>query len=211
MHFSAEVVQFSPLFAASVAVPWLSIFLIAKPTVGVAAFAARPSWWAVAGAVVFAGIAFLINPDWVHEWLQAVAHNNATWAPGHPYRIPILFPGGILTLLCFLRWKRPEARYVGVLACVPQTPMLYETVPLFMVPRTFWQATVLFALSYASHYVTEWIEPQQLHARIQNMNVSGQMIVLFLYLPATIMILRRPNDRPAARRNADDSGAESHA
>jgi hypothetical protein len=191
LHFAAETVQWSPLFAAAVVVPSLSIFLVAKPTVALATFAARPSWWAVIGAVVFGGIALAIVPTWPRDWIDAVARDIAEWGPYRPYRVPLLFPGGVLTLLCLARWRRPEARLVAVLACVPQTPLLYETVPLFMVPRTFWQAATLVGLSYASHHLSVWIAPL---VQVERFEISGQLAVLLLYLPCTLMVLRRPNE-----------------
>jgi hypothetical protein len=192
VHYAAETAQWSPLFAASVVVPWLALFLVAKPTIGLAAFVARPSWWAVAGGILFGGVAFAVNPHWVGEWLGAVHRNAAQWAPDRPYRIPITYPGGALALLALLRWRRPEARYLAVLACVPQTPLQYEAVPLLLIPRTFWEAAGLFALSYAGHLATEYVAPQGA-GQPHHLAVSGQMIVLFLYLPATALLLTRPH------------------
>jgi hypothetical protein len=193
LHFAAETGQWSPLFAGAVVVPWLSLFLVAKPTIGLATFVARPSWWAVLGGIVFGGVAFVLQPTWLHDWLAAVRANNAAWAPDQPYQIPLLAPGGVLVLLAVLRWRRPEARLLAVLACVPQTPLLYETVPLFLVPRTFWQSAALVGLSYAVHYGTiAIVSPAGL--RPEHMTMSGRLIVLLLYLPCTIMVLRRPNE-----------------
>jgi hypothetical protein len=193
VHYAAEVGQFSPLFAASVALPWLGIFLVAKPTVGLAAFVARPSWWAVGGALVFGGIAFAINPHWPRAWLDAVARNDALWAPTVPYRAPITFLGGPLVLLALTRWRRPEARYLVALACVPQTTVLYETVPLFLIPRTFGETVALTALSYLTHLATELVTPQGIVPPSEHLAGAGQMIVLFLYLPAVALLLHRPN------------------
>jgi hypothetical protein len=193
LQFAAETVQWSPLLAGALVVPWLSLFLVAKPTVGVAMFAARPSRWAVIGAVLFGGVAFAIEPGWVRDWLDAIAQNNAAWAPDRPYQIPLLAPGGVFALLCLLRWRRPEARLVFALACVPLTPLLYETVPLFLVPRTFWQSATLLGLSYVVHYLTVNLLPPDA-LRPDHLNLSGQLIVALLYLPCTWMILRRANE-----------------
>lgn len=193
LHFAAETVQWSPLYAGAVVVPWLSLFLVAKPTIGLAIFAARPSRWAVVGVALFGSVAFAIHPGWVRDWLSAISANNAAWAPDKPYQVPLLAPGGFLALLCLLRWRRPEARLVAALACVPQTPLLYETVPLFLVPRTFWQSAVLLGCSYAVHYITVGVLPPEA-MRPDHLNMSGRLIVALMYLPCTVMILRRPNE-----------------
>jgi hypothetical protein len=196
MHYAAETAQWSPLMSASFVLPALSFFLVCKPTVGLAYFAARPSRWALAGAVVLGGIALALQPTWIQSWLAAIGENAAHWPGAHPYRPPALYPGGALALLCLLRWRRSEARLVAVLACVPQMGALYETVPLFLVPRTFWQSATLVALSYVQTYVlagrhlTEWTGVSE---------AGTQLSVLLLYLPVTLMVLLRPNvkDEPA--------------
>jgi hypothetical protein len=193
LHYAAEVGQWSPLFAAAVIVAPLQMLLLAKPTIGAAMFAARPTWWAAGGTLILALLAFVIQPTWVQDWIHAVRSNNAAWSPYRPYQIPVTMAGGWLAILCLLRWRRPEARLVAALACVPQTPILYEAVPLFLVPRTFWQAATLVALSYGQHEVAQWLMPEP---RIQGeyMILSGRLIVLLLYIPATAMVVGRPNE-----------------
>jgi hypothetical protein len=46
-----------------------------------------------------------------------------------------------------VKWRRPEARLLAALACIPQTPVLYEVVPLFLLVRTFREAAVLVVLT----------------------------------------------------------------
>lgn len=197
VHYAAETAQWSPLFAAATVVPWLGMFFIAKPTIGAAMFVARPSWWPVLGAVVFGGIAFLVVPTWPRDWLDAVHRNNQAWLPHHPYQIPALLPGGFLVLLALTRWRRPEARMLVALACVPQTPLQYEAVPLLLIPRTFWQSALLVGLSYAQHQTLQLITPEHGTPQPEYMDMSGMLVVLFLYLPCTLMVLRRPNERPS--------------
>ena len=193
LHYAAETAQFSPLLAASLVLSPLALLLVAKPTIGIAFFAARPSRWAILGGVLLGGLALVLRPTWIQEWLAAIAVNKAAWLPAHPYRAPLLYPAGFVALACLFRWRRPEARLVAVLACVPQTAALYETVPLFLVPRTFLEAAVLLGLSYAqanivaASGVTQWAHVTELSARWS---------VLLLYIPATLMILRRPNEGP---------------
>jgi hypothetical protein len=193
LRFAAETAQWSPLLAAAVVVPPLAILYAAKPTISVALFAARPSWWPIVGGLVLSAIAFAIQPHWVASWLDAIARNDRAWLPDVPYRAPIMLPGGVLALACLARWRRPEARLVAALACIPQTPMLYETVPLFLVPRSFRETAILVALSYG---VFVWVEAHLPVSRsaAQYLAVSGPAIALLLFVPTTIMVLRRPNE-----------------
>ena len=223
MREASAAAQWSPIISACFVLAPLSFILIAKPTIGVALFVARPSWWAVAGGVILLTAAYLVQPTWIADWMGAVERYREMGAPNAPYRAIVSFPGGALALLCLLRWRRPEARLIAALVCVPITPMLYETLPLFLIPRTFWEAATLVGLSYAQHHVTTALVPVPwTHANF--MAVTGQMFVLLMYLPATIMILRRPNEGalpswverriarwPAWLRGRPASGAPSSA
>lgn len=202
VHMAAETGQWSPLLASSVVIPPLAFLLIAKPTIGAALFVARPTWWAIGGAVALAAIAWMIQPTWVADWRAAVALNNARWGTQSPYRAPILFPGGIIALACLLRWRRPEARLVAALACVPQTTTQYEAVPLFLVPRTFGEVWVLWACSYAQHFLGQYVV-DRVPTGEEHLALSGRWLALVMYVPATLMVLRRPNDGvSAASRSA---------
>jgi hypothetical protein len=188
-----ESVQWGPLLSAATVIAPLGLFLVAKPTVGGAIFLSRPSRWAFIGALVFGGAAFAVQPGWVADWLDAIARDNAIWAPTVPYRAPITFIGGPLVLLCLLRWRRPEARLVAALVCVPQTLVWYEAVPLMLVPRTFWQSVALVGIGYVGHTWVRLHLPPVFHERL-SYQLVGQAMIWSLYLPCTLMVLRRPNE-----------------
>ena len=76
---------------------------------------------------------------------------------------------------------------------MPQTLLLYETVPLFLVPRTLREAALSPLLSYAGIW---WLVHQPLLSAAHRLVLSGQMEVVLLYLPCTLMVLRRPNQGP---------------
>lgn len=195
---AAAAAQWSMLISASLVISPLSFLLVAKPTVGAVLFFARPRRTAIAGAVLLGTTAFIIQPSWIVDWLRAVHRYVELGAPDLPYRSVIGFPGGFIPLACLTRWRRPEARLLAALVCVPVTLMAYETVPLFLVPRTFAQAATLVGLSYAQHQLTLALTPTPWthHAMTQ---ISGQLFVLLVYVPASIMVLRRPNEGPAPR------------
>ena len=189
--FAAEAVQWSPLLGAAYGIPWLGIFLCAKPTIGAAIFVARPSRWGVIGAVALGAVGLLLLPTWPADWLAAARHTSLVTPGGTPYLAPLLTPGGAFAALMILRWRRPEARLVLALACVPQTPLLYETVPLFLVPQTIieggilWLGSWLVALwqSLGGPYSTD----------LERFTTSGRAIGWLLYLPCVVFVLRRPN------------------
>ena len=189
--FAAETVQWSALLGAAFGVPWLGVFFSAKPTIGLAIFAARPSRIAVAGCLLLLAISLLILPTWPADWLAALQHTSVLASGGTPYLSPIGTPGGAFASLMLLRWRRPEARLVFALACVPQTPLLYETVPLFLVPSSITEGGVLWLGSWL---VVLWVAIGG-HETSDSLRhiASGHAIGWCLYLPCVLMILRRPN------------------
>jgi hypothetical protein len=184
--------QWSPMLAATFALTPLSVVLVAKPTAGAALFAARPNRWGLWGAGVLLAVSFLLRPDWLGSWLDSISGARDVSGTKFPSVIPATLPGGALSLAAWLRWRRPEARLVGALACVPLTMAPYESVFLFLVPRGWRQSLALVALS---NVAVAWMyfapaEPQM----TARMRFFGTVLVWLMYLPATMMILRRPNE-----------------
>src|SRR5204862_7915717 len=169
MYFASEVVQWTPLHAGAYVLAPLGVFLVVKPHTGLALFLARPSWWAVGSAIACTAVAFVIDPAWIAHWRGFLALGNAhlgSSPTGFPYSAPVLLPGGALALVAVTRWRRPEARLLVALACAPQSLYLYETVPLFLVPRTFRETAVLVALSYVVIMLLISGGPYPDHARV---------------------------------------------
>jgi hypothetical protein len=193
--FAAEAVQWSPLLGAAFGIPWLGIFLSAKPTIGLAVFVARPTRWALIGALTLTAVGFILLPSWPSAWIAAVHHTSLLTPGGTPYLAPVGTPGGVLALLMLLRWRRPEARLVLALACVPQTPLLYETVPLFLVPQTIVEGGVLWLGSWLVALLQAMRTP--FPTELARFTASGRAIGWLLYLPCVAIILRRPNVGPA--------------
>ena len=192
-YLAAEVVQWSPLFAGAYAMAPLALFFVVKPHIGVALWCARPSWWAVAGVLMFASVAFVLDPDWIGAWRSALAKGASLGigTAAYAYSAPVLLPGGALACLALLRWRRPEARLLVALACVPQSLLLYETVPLALVPRG-WKESVAFTA--LSHVVLAFlIHGNPWPTLLEKARLGGGMYTLLLYVPLTLMVLRRPN------------------
>ena len=179
-------VQWSPLLTAAVAVPALGFVWAAKPTIGTALFIGWPSRAAVIGALALTALSFILLPGWIGPFLTAAMAMPHTTPP-------VGRAGGFLLLLSFLRWRRPEARMLGVLALVPQTTMLYEMVPLLLIPRTSREMLVLAGLSLVAGAFALQTDPSHhLTAAIVQL---WPVFLLLVYLPCLYLILRRENGR----------------
>jgi hypothetical protein len=182
--------QWSPLLTAAAVLPALSWLLAAKPSIGAALFAAFPSRRAVIGGLALLAIALALAPTWPVRWLES--------ARVSVHMSPIASPGGFVLLLALIRWRRPEARLLAGLACVPQIIGLYDTLPLFLVPRTRWQGYGLAALSYVAAFGQVVAVPRHPGMPLETMLAARWPFIFFcLYLPALVMVLL-PEQRGAA-------------
>jgi hypothetical protein len=183
--------QWSPVLTAAAMLPGLAWLYVCKPNIGIALLASSSTWRtvkiAIVGGVILLVVSLILLPSWPREWLASVATAHHTVAP-------ITRPFGFLVALALLRWRRAEARLLLALACVPQTPYWYDVLPLLLVPSTFRESLILsFVVSCGFLYeifllgnATNIID---VYYRVAN------NLVLFAYLPALVMILRRPNER----------------
>lgn len=186
--------QWSPLLAAAFVYPALAWLWVAKPTVGLAAVAASPARRALpvamAAGVIALAASLLLQPHWVSQWLVSVRE-----APH--ITPPVARLGGVFLLAAAARWRRPEARLLLALACVPATPGPYEAVPLFLVAATVAESVLLAALTYAHLFVTAALVTATAGPRASwqdAMTASGRVMLLSLYLPCLVLVLRRPNE-----------------
>lgn len=178
--------QWSPLMTAAVVLPTLSWLLAAKPSIGAALFAAYPSRRAAIGSVALLVLSLVVFPSWPGRWIDSLGASNHMW--------PVRSFGGVILLLVLIRWRLPEARLLAALACVPQTIGLYETLPLFLIPRTRWQGYALAGLSYLAAFGQAALVPRTPGMTLEAM-LAGRWPIVFvcLYLPALVMVfLPRP-------------------
>lgn len=177
--------QWEPLLTAAALLPALSWVFVAKPTVGAALFVAFPSRTAVLGGIALVAVSLVVMPSWPANWIQMLHQETHM-------RTPLITPLGPLLLLGLLRWRRPEARLLVALACVPQTLILYMTVPLFLIPASLGESALLAALSWVAQATTFTMPHQPPHPSFYT--DSAWVIVMFLYVPCLVMVLRRRNE-----------------
>ena len=178
--------QWSLLLTAALFAPSLAFLGSAKPNIGVAIVAALASWRAAAAMVAFAALTLVFRPSWPLEWLAVV--RTSSW-----HFSPLGIPGGVLLLLALLRWRRPEARLVATLGLLPQSPFVYEAMPLFFVPRSragFYVLVIGSDLALAVYAYFRGLPTDQY------LRTNGIAVVACMYLPALVMVLQRPIEGP---------------
>ena len=178
--------QWSIILTAAMLLPWLGWLAAVKPTLGVAllvqARGRRQVEIVIAGGLALVLISLALRPGWPGEWL-------ATLRDGPRFTPPILRPGGLLLLAAALRWKEPEGRLMLALAVTPQTAMWYEALPLFLVPRSLAEGTILAFTSQFAYFSTALIDvPAEWMGQTR---IIGMLMLAGCYLPALVMVLRR--------------------
>jgi len=188
MMVTAQNVQWSPWMTAAALIPWLGFLFACKPSIGLAMLVAYPSRAAVLACGAFTLLTVIVWPWWIQHWLpnlSSATHMSA----------PVTRWGGPLILLSLLKWRRSDARLLAALACVPQTPVLYEAVPLFLLVQTFREGTLLIVLMGVMGKIVEATEAAATGGDYNAwMAYNGQWMVWLVYLPCTAMVLRRPNE-----------------
>jgi len=185
---SVQFAQWSILMTAMLFLPLLAVFAVIKPQSALPVIASLRSRAAVAaamaGGVVLVGVSLLLLPRWPFEWWRIVLS-------GEQLSAPIMRLGGVFIALVLLRWRRPEAWLVFLMACMPQSWAWYNVLPLLAIPATYREACVLSLTSSvgalaAAYFIRDSSSPAFYPG-------WGAAMVAFAYLPATIAILRRPN------------------
>lgn len=173
--------QWSPWLTAAVGLPWLGVVWAAKPTIGLPLFVGWPSRRALAGGLALLMLSLILLPHWPADWLAAVRDTPH-------YKAPVQRVGGVLLLLAFLRWRRPEARMLAVLALMPHTTGVYEQLPLLLIPQTGRAFALLLGLSYLAA-VLAYTRHTFGSSVAGTLDAQWPYFLVLVYLPALVMVL----------------------
>lgn len=167
--------NWTPLMASLAMLPALTPLWLIKPQNGLPAFLIHLSWRRAAVAAGFLALSVVIDPTWPLRWWPQ--------AQSYDFFIPlILLPFGPLILLGLLFWRDRKMRYVLMLGAMPQR-FLYDPLLLAWIPDSSSEMLALIALG--------WIG----YGLVFTLNIPyQQIVVLFCYLPAVAIRLRRLRD-----------------
>jgi hypothetical protein len=180
--------QWSPWLTAAVGLPWLGFVWAGKPSIGLTLFGGWPSRLALGGGLAILLLSVILLPHWPAVWFHALQD-----AP--QYTAPVQRFGGPLLLLAFLRWRRPEARLLGLMALIPHTTGIYEQLPLLLIPQTKRTFAALMGLSYLAavlvYTVVSYEASSNVLLRVQRgLTLQWPYFLVLVWLPALYMVLR---------------------
>lgn len=189
--------QWSVLITASFLLPKLAGVVVAKPTAGFAVLSSlgsqRDQYVALAVSALIGAISLMMFPAWPLHWITSFQHAEHVVAP-----ITHLAVGGPLVLLALLRWRRPEARFLTALVLIPQSTVISEALFFLMFPSTPRGILTFTIVSWIPYYAQGWINDRAMSTGEVHWKV-GNLLILFFYLPALVMVLRRPNEGEVPR------------
>jgi len=192
--------QWAPLLAAAALLPRLAWLVAVKPHMGAVVAVTRTDarWWriAFAGGLGLALVAWTRDPDWLASWRLALAARPGPGAGAGTvaavFRPLAAYPGGALALLALLRWRRPEARLLAALACVPHTTFGYElTLLCALVPQRWPEYMMLVIASWGLGITRVGLATSASLA--ENWAIVATWSVWWVLVPALLMVLLRPN------------------
>lgn len=187
---AARASQWSPLMGAAFLLPALGFVLVCKPNIGLSIGASTDSSKtlrvALIGGALLVVISLALLPTWPLDWWHSVQ-------TGSELNAPITRAAGFLIALALLRWRQPEARLLFAFACVPQTSSWYETLVPLLVARTKREMQVMVFASGVGYIMQIVLLSRQREIATTDI---GILIVVFIYLPALAIVLRRPNEGP---------------
>ena len=172
--------QWSPILTAAALMPTLQFLAAVKPTVGLAAWIYQPSRRGIIGGLILVVLAFLVLPGWLGDWREAVGSTSK-------YRGPATTLLGCFLLLGLLRWRRREGRLFIAMSLIPQLPVFYDSLILWLIPSTVWRSLALSAVSWVGYLA--WYPH---HASPQQNEYAFPWLVFTIYLPALVLLLLMP-------------------
>lgn len=181
--------QWSPLLLAATLLPAGGILAVTKPNVGLALTIYRPTRTGILGCAAFIVFSVMLLPTWPRDWLHSLAVDRLSGT----HVAPVTTPFGFVLALALLRWRRPEARLLLAMAFIPQLLFFYDQLPLMLVPASRRQSYAVVIPSSAAFLV--WLLVGQGSAA--GPRIAEWCVMLSMYLPCLIIILRRPNEGPA--------------
>lgn len=189
-YFCWGWVQLAPFVMVAALMPAAAWLAAIKPNLWIAVFMRNLSARMVVAPAIFILASLIVDPRWPLDWLHTVTNH----IPGN-YGVPILsVAGGPLLLLALTRWRRPEARLLFAMAVVPQSLLFYDQLLLWLIPRTFIESAILSLCSVAALVFGLMGLPEHAKTTATFSHAYAPAIVGAIYLPALIMVMRRPNE-----------------
>jgi hypothetical protein len=174
--------QWSPLIMASALFPFLLPATLAKPQIGLPVALTRVGRRGIVLYAIVLLLSLAILPRWPWLWIANLRH------VAFERFVPLLVFPGFLLVLAFLRYRDRDARFLLLMAIMPQR-WFYDPFILWLIPRTRKETVWTVFLSWAPG-IWRWYHIPHSYAEV------GRWTVWFIYLPMLAVVLLRKRAQP---------------
>lgn len=189
MFVAVRAANLTPLVTIGFFLPSAMWLGAVRPNAGLAMLAYRPSVRAAATMLIFALACLIIAPRWPLEWLDVLRQSRY-------HHSPISAPGGYVLALVLLCWRQADARLLLVMSLVPCSPIVYDALPIFVIPRRWQEAAFLATTTMIAHVVTEGMSYT---STFDLMEQSRPLLLWTCYVPAMLLVFRHADWRWLSR------------
>lgn len=178
-------IQWAPVVIAGALLAGVGWIGVAKPNLGLIAFAYRPRWSTAWLGVGFIAVTLAWIPRWPLEWLEHLRMQQA------PHQAVVMWPLGLVGLAGLLKWRTPSGRLLAAMTLVPVASLPYDHLGLWLLAATWKESLMLSATSWAAYIAVLATAPHDLTTTPDFVQL---LLAVGMYLPAAAIVLRKPNE-----------------
>lgn len=167
--------QWCALIFASAFFPILLPAVMAKPQIGLPIALTRMTKTGLIACLLFFAATLIVMPHWPLWWMRQLGY--------YQHFIPVLVLPGPLLLLSLLRYWDRDARFLVLMAMMPQR-WFFDTLTLWLIPKTRRELIWTVSLSWAPG-IWRWYHVPLTYEQV------GRWTIVFIYLPMLVVVLLR--------------------
>jgi hypothetical protein len=167
--------QWTPLLMASALFPLLLPATLAKPQIGLPIALTHLTRRGLVACAIALGLSLVLRPRWPMEWIGQIG--------GYDRFVPLLVLPGPLLLLALFRWRERDARFLLLMAAMPQR-WFYDQLVLWLIPRSRREILATVACSWVPG-IWRWYHTPRSFIEV------GRWAVFFFYIPMLIVLVVR--------------------
>jgi len=168
-------VQWSPIITAGAFFPLLLPVTLAKPQIGLPVLIARGTRRGLIACAALVILSIVVMPKWPVLWLGQTRN--------YEHFIPLLVLPGPLLLLALIRFRERDCWLLLSAAAMPQR-WFFDPFILWLLPRSRREILGTAVISWGAG-IWRWYHTPHSFTEV------GRWIVIFMYLPMLVVLLRR--------------------
>jgi hypothetical protein len=184
-YLAIRCVQWSPLMMAILFFPALMPLVLAKPQFALPVALTRMTQRRAVACLCFLLVSLAVYPAWPIRWFSQIK-------PYGGFIPALVFP---VLLLPAYGWREPGIRHFLLMACMPQHRYLYDSLLLWVIPKSLAEMLVLT--------MSSWVACSAGFTLVGFRDHGAGLTVAGIYVPCLLLLLARSRSA-----NQDATGRE---